>query len=183
MRVILVSPGQTEWSAKNRLKGDLDVPLNDMGVTAVERMAEHWAGENITAVYCPTTLDGKQTATIIARITKAKMYPRKGLNEADPGLWQGLTEEELKRRHPHVYERWKKSPASVHPPRGEEFGMVFGRVQGMMAELGRHKGEEVIVCVVPSIIRGVLASLLRGNLTEELDELADQDGEVAIVEV
>jgi broad specificity phosphatase PhoE len=183
MKVILVSPGQTEWSAKNRLKGDLDVPLNENGVSAVEKVAEQWAGENVSAVYCPTSLDGTQTATIIARITQAKMCPRKDLNEADPGLWQGLTAEELKRRHPHVYERWMKSPTSVRPPRGEEFAMVFGRVRTVLAELGRHKGDEVIVCVVPSLIRRVLASQLRGTSPEEASEPADQDGEFDIIEL
>lgn len=183
MKIILVSPGQTDWSVKNRLKGDLDVPLNESGVAAVERVAEQWAGERVSAVYCPTSLDGKQTATIIARITRAKMCPRKELNEADPGLWQGLTAEELKRRHPHVYERWIKSPASVRPPRGEEFAMVFGRVRTVLAELERHKGDEVIVCVVPSIIRRVLSSQLRGKPPEELTELADQDGEFDVVEL
>ncbi len=121
MKVILVSPGQTDWSASERVKGALDVPLNARGVGEVESLAARFAPEGVTRVYCPTTLDGTQTAKIIARITKAKVCPRKELNEAHPGLWQGLTAEELKRRHPHVYARWVKSPASVRPPRGEAF--------------------------------------------------------------
>ena len=183
MKVILVSPGQTDWSAQERLKGTLDVPLNAEGMEAVEKLAQGLSAQGIRTVYCPTTLDGKQTATIIARITKAKICALKELNEADPGLWQGLTAEELKRRHPHVYARWSKSPASVHPPRGEEFTMIFGRVQVVLAELKRHKSDDVVVCVVPSIIRGVLAGLLRGVEPTAAEEPAEDGAGADIVEV
>jgi broad specificity phosphatase PhoE len=184
MKVYLVSPGQTEWSRQNRLSGALDIPLNDAGQAAVEALARTIAVDGITSVYCPTTLDGRQTAAIIARITKAKVYPRRELNQADPGLWQGLTAEELKRRHPHVYARWVKSPASVLPPRGEAFTMIFGRVGTMLAELKRHRTDDVVVCVVPSVIRRILAGRLRGLDPEAAAaELPEHDGLIDMVAI
>lgn len=183
MKVILVSPGQTDWSAQERLQGVLDIPLNAEGEAAVEKLAASLGTEGVKTVYCPTSLDGRQTATIIGRMTKAKVCARKELNEADPGLWQGLTAEELKRRHPHVYSRWIKSPASVHPPHGEEFTMIFGRVKMILAELRRHKKDEVVVCVVPSDIRRVLASLLAGKEIEATEDLTGGDGGPEVVEL
>jgi phosphoserine phosphatase len=183
MKVYLVSPGQTDWTTQKRLNGSLDIPLNALGETAVEELARSLAGDRITTVYCPTALDGRQTATIIARITKAKVCPRRDLNEADPGLWQGLTAEELKRRHPHVYARWIKSPASVLPPRGEAFTMVFGRVSTVLDELKRHKSDDAVVCVVPSVIRRILAGRLRGLEPDALPDVPEHDGGIDMVEI
>ena len=183
MKVILVSPGQTDWSSQERIQGNLDVPLNAAGMAEVERLVGVLPAEGVRAVYCPTTLNGKQTATIIARITGAKVCARKELNEADPGLWQGLTAEELKRRHPHVFARWIQSPASVRPPRGEEFTMVFGRVQTVLAELKRLGSEAVVVCVVPTIVRKVLAAQLVGEEHAEAGEPEEDGGRVDVVEL
>ena len=53
----------------------------------------------------------------------------------------------------------------------------------VLAELKRHKGDDVVVCVVPSIIRGVLAGLLRGVEPAAVGELVEDGGGVDIVEV
>lgn len=183
MKVLLVSPGQTDWSEQQRIKGNLDVPLSPDGVAAVEKLARQLGTDSIRVVYCPTTLDGKQTAEIIARITRAKLRPRKELNDLDQGLWQGLTVEELKRRHPHVYARWVRSPNSILPPHGEDLSMAFGRVRMVVKELKRKSGDEAVLCVVPSVIREVLTCQLGGKPPEEITNLAQENTDVDIIEL
>jgi len=180
MKVLLVSPGQTDWADQHRLKGNLDIPLNADGVESIQKLAAKLLATTVTAIYCPTTLDGKQTAHIIGRITKAKVHARKALNDVDEGLWQGLTREELKRRHPQVYARWMNSPDSVRPPRGEDLTMVMGRVRTLAAELKRKRAEQTVLCVVPSLIRKVLARELAGTQSDPAghDDGHDDDMDV-----
>ena len=183
MKVLLVSPGQTDWSRQQRIKGNLDVPLSPAGMAAVEKLTRKLGSGPVRIVYCPTTLDGRQTARIIARITHAKVCPRKELNDLDQGLWQGLTVEELRRRHPHVYARWVQSPNSVLPPGGEDLSMAFGRVRTVVDELKRKRRDEAVLCVVPSSLRKILACHLGGKTPEDVTDLAGEDGDIDIIEL
>lgn len=183
MKVLLVSPGQTDWTEQHRVKGNLDVPLNASGVAEVEKLARRLRSDGIDTIYCPTTIDGAQTARIIARIIRAKVYPRRELNELDHGLWQGLTVRELKHRHPHVYARWLNSPSSIRPPRGEDLVMAFGRVSTVLKELKRSRTDRTVVCVAASVIRRVLVCHLSGKQVDQVTALNRKEDEVQVIEL
>ncbi|MCH8199757.1 MAG: histidine phosphatase family protein, partial [Chloroflexi bacterium] len=61
----LVRHGETEWNAQERVQGQTDVPLSDVGRGQVARTAERLAGCGFGAVYASDLVRAQETAQII----------------------------------------------------------------------------------------------------------------------
>ena len=181
--ILLIRPGSTEYDRQGRIQGTLDIPLSEEGRQEVARVIDQLRGHRVEVLYTTPSKAAEETGKAIATALHVKSKTVDKLQNLDQGLWQGLTVEELKRRHPHVYARWVHSPNSVLPPGGEELSMAFGRVRTVVDELRRKRRDEVVLCVVPSALRKVLACHLGGKTPEDVTDLAGEDVDVDMFEL
>ncbi|MBI1730144.1 histidine phosphatase family protein [Candidatus Acetothermia bacterium] len=99
----LVRHGETEWNRKNLCMGQLDIPLNDLGIRQAERLAERLSKIKIDALYSSDLSRASQTAQIIAKRRTLRPIAMKDLREIFLGEYQGLSTEELRERFPSAY--------------------------------------------------------------------------------
>jgi broad specificity phosphatase PhoE len=159
--LILIPSGQSVWDEQHRLIGSAEIPLSDEG----RKQAIHWGDQIRSAVgmniiYSSTGGPSEETARLIAGQFKIRHRKEADLSEMNLGLWQGLTLEEVKLRHPKAYREWQESPGNITPPEGETMNEAQLRMDYTISKLIK-KHEGMVVGVVLGKIGLSLERLLR----------------------
>src|SRR3990167_9993984 len=94
----LIRHGQTAWNAEGRIQGQEDTPLSPMGV---EQVIDIWQGRGgqFSVIYSSPLLRAFETANIISTIEQG-IIPDDRLKERHYGLWQGMSDSEVKEKNP-----------------------------------------------------------------------------------
>lgn len=95
VQFLLVRHGQTALNAAGQLRGRLDPPLDEVGLTEVERLAEALTVYGPKLIVCSPVRRAAQTAAAIARATGAGILIDGDLVDRDYGQWAGHTREEV----------------------------------------------------------------------------------------
>ena len=162
LRIILIRPGTTDYVDQARVHGNLDIPLNERGEDEVAKTAEALRDQNIRAVFCSDAEPALSTAKTLAAALDVKVRKLDHMQNLDHGLWQGMSVEEIKRKHPKVYRQWQENPDSVCPPSGEALSDARVRVHGVLKKLLKKQKDGTIALVVSE----PLTSLVRSDLQQ-----------------
>ncbi len=135
--VVLIPWPQTTWSAAERIASRTPVPLDETGQTRARAWADEMANSGLNMLFSSGEQASVETAGIIAERCRAQRKTLSELAEVDAGLWDGLTVEELRRRDPKIYKRWRDDPSSICPPEGEGLNEAFQRLQGAFNRIAR----------------------------------------------
>ena len=169
-RIILLRSGATDFDQEGRIKGTLDVPLNQQGNDQALRAAEELADEDIEVVYCSPCQPAEQTAELVAEELGVKAKPLANLQNLDHGLWQGKRIDEIKEKQRKVYRQWQDQPETVCPPGGEMLGEAQARVKAALDKLIKKHKNRVVALVAPepliSLVRNYLEQSQLGDLWE-----------------
>lgn len=189
VQIILVRPGSTDFDEQGRIKGSLDIPLNENGSLQVARTVGELTALKIDQVYSAPCQSAQQTAAVLAQAHGVRVRPLEKLENLNHGLWHGKLIEEVKQKQPKVYRQCQEHPESVCPPEGETVDSAKQRVRIVLLKLLRKHKSGVIALVLPeplaSLARCFLESAELGDLWKvECDagqwELIDVDPEKRI---
>ena len=168
-RVILVRHAETEWNRERRNQGRSDIPLNDLGRWQAERVALRLRDEPIALVCSSPLQRAIHTARAIAEPHGVRVRVEPGLRELDQGDLEGLTFEELRRRHGDLIRAWTADPTDVLMPGGETMRQVQERAWEVVARSLAHDSTGAVVLVshaltITSILcRALDMALARGR--------------------
>lgn len=145
--VVLIRPGCTDFDDQNRILGDLDLPMNVRGLGQVDELVDELRDKNFNVIYCDPTEPARSTAHSIGEKLGIRIKERDELRNVDHGLWQGLQQEDIKRKFPKAYKQWKDAPETICPPEGELFTEALERVRKV---LKKPLKKEVPIAIVAS---------------------------------
>ncbi len=129
MEVIVVKSESTRWDEEGRLQGNLQIPLSPEGMGKAGELGAELAMLKVKRIYSGFSLPAYQTACIISDMDgRVSVRRSPDLDEVDFGLWQGLLDLDLKRKHRRAYFKWLADPASIEPPGGERLGDAYQRL-------------------------------------------------------
>ena len=128
VRLVLWRHGQTQWNVEGRFQGQSDIPLDPEGEQQAERAARLLAALEPKAIYSSDLIRAAATAAPLARLTGLPVIPDKDLRERYGGLWEGLTDTEIRTRYPVEHSQW-------HPPEGETSMAVADRAGAAMERI------------------------------------------------
>jgi len=94
----------------------------------------------ITQIFSSDEQASVETAQIIARKLGATHKTVLDVAEVDPGLWDGLTFDELKRRYAKVFKKWHQDPTCICPPEGEDLRDASSRICPAIERIIRKNG-------------------------------------------
>lgn len=160
VRVVLIRPGTTDFDEQGRIKGTLNVPLNETGNAQARRAADELASQSIEIVYSAPCQAAEQTARLLSDGLGVKSKTIAGLRNLDHGLWQGKLIDEVRSMQRKVYRQWQEQPDTVCPPEGEMLSSARIRVQMSIDKLLRRRYRGTVAMVVPE----PMASLVRSYL-------------------
>jgi 2,3-bisphosphoglycerate-dependent phosphoglycerate mutase len=143
----VIRHGETDWNRQHRFQGQIDVPLNAVGLAQADRLGAHLADEPIDVLVCSDLQRALRTAMPLH-------LPRSLVPQVDPlwreqsfGLLEGLDVPTIRSRHAGLWNRWVRHEADYALPQGGESNTAFhARVmRAMQALLAAHAGKRVVV--------------------------------------
>src|SRR5262245_22942717 len=105
----LIRHGETEWNLGGRWQGHTDIPLNAIGRTQAQRMAERMRRERLylDAIYSSDLLRAWETAQVLGAALDLAPQPLQPLREIDVGAWSGMTRPEVLAYNRELFERFE----------------------------------------------------------------------------
>ncbi len=160
--ILLIRHGRTAWNREERLRGQVDLPLDAVGHQQAQavswRVASHWKPAAIFASSLQRTL---QTAAPIAQACGLQTVVHDGLLDIDYGDCAGLSREELEAQYPDQAAAWRQAPHTVHFPDGESLADIRGRAEETVVEVvGKHPDDVVVLVTHVAVCRLLLCSVL-----------------------
>ncbi len=167
---ILIRHGETDWNRELRFQGQLDVPLNAMGLEQARRVGAHLAQEPAHHLVSSDLLRTRQTAAPISELRgepgSLEAVLNAGLREQSFGKLEGMSVPEIQANLPDVWTRWTEFDADYTVDGGETARQFHARVMQAMAALAQQYREKTLVVVTHG---GVLDMIYRSAQGQSLD--------------
>ena len=161
----LVRHGETEWNAQERVQGQTDIPLSDVGREQAARTAARLAGCRFGAVYASDLARAQETARIIVERSsepRPDVLLRPSLRERAYGELEGAFWEEVRASTGELHDL----PGTYHdldlrPEGGESVRELIERLDGFARELeSSHPDDDVLVVSHGGALRAPAVRLL-----------------------
>ena len=146
-KLLLVRHGDTKLQSGQRFWGSTDVALSQKGLRQAEQLCERLAGMKINAAYASTLSRARVTAEIITTRHQLPVNTRAELDEINFGYIEGLSFDEIKKRHPDLAEELLNHNPSPTFPGGESLNNLDERIKTFAEGLQNHKQEETVLIV------------------------------------
>ncbi len=144
--LVLIRHGQTDMNREGRFQGQIDVPLNALGLEQARRLSERLAAERFDAFYCSDLLRTRQTAQPSSSRLTLAAQPLPLLREQHFGILEGMSFPEVAERHPAELQAWRRHDPDYALPGGESVRQFHARVLGAVLELARrHPGRSLLL--------------------------------------
>jgi 2,3-bisphosphoglycerate-dependent phosphoglycerate mutase len=155
-QLIIVRHGQTEWNIKGIRQGNLDSRLTEKGMAQAKALAQRLTREHFTALYSSDLGRAVQTAEEVASVTGHEIITDPRLRERHLGIFQGLSGEEIKQKHPEEYKLHRSLGPDYVIPGGESVKQQVARNIAYLNEIGsKHLGETIVVVTHGGVISGL----------------------------
>lgn len=109
MEILVTRHGQTAWNVLEKLQGQTDIELNNIGKQQAKETGELIKNENIDLIITSPSKRAKETAQIINRNFNVTIIEDNRLMERKFGRFEGLTKSEirkLKEINPEINDVW-----------------------------------------------------------------------------
>lgn len=169
-RLCLIRHGETAWNAERRIQGQLDPPLNSLGIAQARAVANALRGEAFAALYSSDLQRARHTAELIGHVLHLPVQLQPELRERHYGRFQTLTYDEARSRYPADYARFEARDIDFAPLEGESLRTFAQRVVGWAEAIASsHAGRQVLLVAHG----GVLDILYRRATGKKLDGVRD----------
>jgi probable phosphoglycerate mutase len=180
VELVIVRHGRTEWNRDVRFRGQMDLPLDQVGQAQARAAAgaiqARWP--RAAAVYASPLLRARQTAEPIAAALGQAAQVHPGLRDVDYGAWTGLTLAEAERRDPEVYRLWRTAPSQVQFPEGETLDDVQARLLQLLEAMENTHAGQLIVLVGHVVVNRVLLCTLLGSGLDAFWRIGQDNGAI-----
>lgn len=105
--VVMWRHGQTDYNLAGRLQGQVDIPLNATGRQQAEYAARFIARYRPSVIVASDLVRAATTARAAGALLELPVATDVRLRERNFGIWEGLHGEEVERRWPEQYARWR----------------------------------------------------------------------------
>jgi probable phosphoglycerate mutase len=166
-QVILIRHGETVWNSEHRMQGQRNSALSQLGRAQARALAQRLQSEPFDCLYSSDLDRALETARVIADATGHRIRIDARLRERCFGIFEGLTRDEMKERHPDEYARFRERDPDYCMPGGESARAFHARCMRVLHEIAAaHVGQRVVV-----VAHGLLlVALYRAAHALELNE-------------
>jgi probable phosphoglycerate mutase len=167
-RLVMLRHGQSEWNAGNRMQGQLDAELSELGRGQAVAVAEVLAKRHPLLIVSSDLRRAYDTAVELTERTGSPLVVDGRLRETHLGDWQGMTHGEVDAAAPGARVAWRND-ATWAPHGGESRVDVARRSLPLIAELvdsqpdwGADESDRPVVLVAHGGLIAALTARLLG---------------------
>ena len=160
-QLFIVRHGETTWNQEGRIQGHTDIALSDKGVEQARRLARRLESVSFDSAYCSDLARAALTAQTILDGRDTPLHPTAGLREYHKGAFEGLTDADLRARHPAEYPSYVSKDLDYAPDGGESTREVSARMTAAIGDIKeRHLNDTVLVVGHGGSLRAAMMALL-----------------------
>ncbi|MDP2368647.1 histidine phosphatase family protein [Rhodoferax sp.] len=164
--LVLIRHGETDWNRELRFQGQVDVPLNAVGLEQARRLGERLAGEMLDGLVCSDLTRARQTAGPIGernpQVSTAGIELDAALREQNFGVLEGLRVPDIQAKQPEVWAQWLEFQADFAPSGGESTRQFHGRVMAALRGLAKARLRQTVVVVTHGGVLDMVYRTARG---------------------
>lgn len=166
-QICLVRHGETEWNAERRIQGQIDIGLNDIGRRQAVAAGRWLKSAGIVALYSSDLKRAWTTAQSIGAELGLVPASVPEMRERRYGVFEGLTYDEAKAKHPAGYAAFEGRNANYDFENGESLHAMFARVTGKLQALAAaHPGQSIAIVLHGGVL-DIINRFVRGNPLEK----------------
>ena len=154
--ILLIRHGETTWNQEGRMQGQHDSPLTPLGLHQARQLARRLKGVAFTTLYSSDLGRAHQTARCVADATGHEIVADRELRERCFGIFEGLTNNEIEKRHPDLYALFEKRLPHFAMPEGESAARFRDRCVGALQRIAANHDGETIVVVTHGLVLDAL---------------------------
>jgi len=145
--LLVIRHGETDWNRQHRFQGQIDVPLNEIGLTQAGRLGRRLADEPVDVLISSDLQRARSTAAPLAQQRGLQPSLEPLWREQGFGVLEGLDVPTIRSRHADLWSCWTRHDADYALPGGGESTTAFhARVmRALQATLDAHGGKRVVV--------------------------------------
>ena len=145
--LLVIRHGETDWNRQLRFQGQIDVPLNDIGLAQAGRLGRRLADEPIDVLISSDLQRARSTASAVAQVRGLQPLIDPVWREQGFGVLEGLDVGTIRTRHADLWSSWTRHECDYALPGGGESNTDFhARVmRAMHAALALHAGRRIVV--------------------------------------
>ncbi|MBQ2754970.1 MAG: histidine phosphatase family protein [Clostridia bacterium] len=156
---VIVRHGYSKGNKEKRFSGQMDVPLDEIGLSQAEAVAQYIT-ENfkIDKIYSSDLSRAVDTVKPIAQKLGIPVNKVKELREADVGEWQGLLIETIKEQYAESFEFYRQNPGLARFDGGESYKELMDRSLVAFDKIAKENdGKTILVGTHGGVIRTLRA--------------------------
>ncbi len=155
--IILIRHGETEWNSQQRMQGHSNSDLSSVGQAQIQALGQWMKNVPFDHIYSSDSLRAKQTAEAITQFSGHELKIDLRLREKNLGVFEGLTSEEARERHPEVFRLFKTAGSKYVIDEGESTQQLQDRALEIVDEIRiKHPEERVLLVTHGGFIRVVM---------------------------
>jgi len=136
MRLYLARHAETASNIKGINFNDKDdKPLTENGIRQANKLTKKLADLEIDQIFVSESKRSYQTALPFSKLNCLALQKDKRLNEADFGVFSGLTLQEAESKYPEIWRERLKDKYNFRIPEGESYRDVARRLDSFFQEL------------------------------------------------
>ncbi len=145
-QLCIVRHGETAWNAEHRVQGQLDIPLNEIGLRQAQSVGLALRGERFDAIYSSDLSRARQTAEPIANFLSMKLVIEQDLRERHYGIFERLTYAEVRQKYPEDYARFEARDPEYAFRTGESLRDFSARSIAIVSKIVKqNEGKSILV--------------------------------------
>ena len=155
--IIFIRHGETEWNSQQRMQGHSNSDLSSVGQAQIQALGQWMKNVPFDLIYSSDSLRAKQTAEAITQFSGHELQFDQRLREKNLGVFEGLTSEEARERHPEVFRLFKTAGSKYVIDEGESTQQLQDRALEIVNEIRiKHPEERVLLVTHGGFIRVVM---------------------------
>ena len=155
--IILIRHGETEWNSQQRMQGHSNSDLSSVGQAQIQALGQWMKIVPFDHIYSSDSLRAKQSAEAITQFSGHELKIDLRLREKNLGVFEGLTSEEARERHPEVFRLFKTAGSKYVIDEGESTQQLQDRALEIVNEIRiKHPEERVLLVTHGGFIRVVM---------------------------
>ena len=152
--LLCIRHAQSTMNAAGLWQGQANPPLSEEGREQAHVLGERLAGESLSVLVASDLRRARETAEIAGRSLGIATRLEPGLRELDVGDWSGLARDEIARRWPEDFDRFRAGDLDVRAGGGETRRELRERVVAALRSLQQiYRGGRIAVVTHLGVIR------------------------------
>ena len=159
--LILIRHGETEWNSQLRMQGHSNSNLSAVGQAQIRALGQWMKNVPFDHIYSSDSLRARQTAEAITHFSGHTVQFDQRLREKNLGIFEGLTTEEARERHPEVFRLFKTAGSQYVIDEGESTQQLLDRaLEAIEVIRYRHHQKRVLLVTHGGVVRVLMKRTL-----------------------